>query len=66
MTWVVVDDLQKDRIKLETTGLLQLEASTYYIALEAPPGWDPISDNAGNTWSSIVDASGTNWTDITT
>lgn len=54
MAWVAVDDLQKDPIELETTGLLQLEASTYYIALEAPSGWDPISDIGGGAWTDIA------------
>lgn len=64
MAWAAVDDLQKDPIGLETTGLLQLEASTYYIALEAPPGWDPISDNAGNMWLPIIDTGGSGWAPI--
>ena len=66
MSWAVVDDLQKDRIELETTGLLQLEASLYYIALEALPGWNPRNDAGGGAWTGISDTSGTVWTDITT
>jgi len=53
MSWAVIDDLQKDRIKLETTGLLQLEASLYYIALEALPGWTPVNDVSGGAWTDI-------------
>jgi len=64
MSWAVIDDLQKDRIELETTGLLQLEASLYYIALEAPPGWNPINDAGGGAWTGINDTSGTVWNPI--
>ena len=53
MSWVVIDDLQKDRIELETTGSLQLEASLYYIALEALPGWDSVNDAGGGAWTDI-------------
>ena len=56
MSWAVVDDLQKDRIELETTGLLQLEASLNYIALEAPPGWNPINDAGGGAWANVSTA----------